>query len=237
MDNNSMQIECLKLNESGTVKRIIWDDKLSNILESSFFKDDIFTTASIVYNANYSFQIKLGNDDYIFYEYNHCDNDNLYYQIKYSNGFIENRMYKYYNSSNYSENNEKINIKREIEFICISCNNKFKIFPNEKYDAFVCKTCRSVYTYEWLADKLQIITIKKIKNIPLEIKKILEFFGCSENKINMDIIKTKYRELLTQYHPDKVLNLGNEIKEVAERKTREIINNYEKLNKWMKKNN
>jgi len=35
-------------------------------------------------------------------------------------------------------------------------------------------------------------------------------------------IKTAYQKLMNQYHPDKVANLGSEIREVAERKTKDI---------------
>ena len=40
-------------------------------------------------------------------------------------------------------------------------------------------------------------------------------------------IKTRYRELLTKYHPDKVQHLGVEFQEMAERKTKAIMEAYE----------
>ncbi|MBF0098832.1 MAG: TonB family protein [Magnetococcales bacterium] len=43
----------------------------------------------------------------------------------------------------------------------------------------------------------------------------------------LEEIKQAYRMLIGQYHPDKVVNLGDEIKQVAERKSREINNAYE----------
>lgn len=42
-----------------------------------------------------------------------------------------------------------------------------------------------------------------------------------------DLIKEKYRELLAKYHPDKVQHLGKEFQEMAEQKTRAIIEAYE----------
>ena len=41
-----------------------------------------------------------------------------------------------------------------------------------------------------------------------------------------DEIRTAYRELLSQYHPDKVASLGPELRELAKRKTQEIIDAY-----------
>ncbi len=39
-------------------------------------------------------------------------------------------------------------------------------------------------------------------------------------------IKRKYRELLAKYHPDKVQHLGQEFQELAEYKTRKILEAY-----------
>jgi endogenous inhibitor of DNA gyrase (YacG/DUF329 family) len=236
MYNNTMSKECIKFYRFGIVKRILWDNSISNDVESKFFDDDCMT-ASIVDNQNYSFRLKLENNDVMFYEYKNSDNDKLYFHIKYTNGFFEEREYKYYKASNYSKNTKNDEAsKKEIEFSCIACGNKFIIFSKEKYDAFVCKECRSVYTYEWISNKLQINIIKKTKNIPPDIKRLFDFFQLTENEISLNNIKSKYRELLSQYHPDKVSNLGNEIKDLAERKTKEIIDSYERLNEWVKNN-
>jgi DnaJ-domain-containing protein 1 len=40
-------------------------------------------------------------------------------------------------------------------------------------------------------------------------------------------IKFSYRTLMSQYHPDKVATLGDELKTVAERKSKEINGAYE----------
>jgi DnaJ-domain-containing protein 1 len=42
-----------------------------------------------------------------------------------------------------------------------------------------------------------------------------------------ETIKQKYKELLAKYHPDKVQHLGIEFQEIAEKKTREIMEAYE----------
>ena len=39
---------------------------------------------------------------------------------------------------------------------------------------------------------------------------------------DMDEVKSAYRTLIAQYHPDKVSRMGDEIREVAERKAKEI---------------
>lgn len=44
---------------------------------------------------------------------------------------------------------------------------------------------------------------------------------------SLTTIKTKYKELLAKYHPDKVQHLGIEFQEMAERKTKAIMEAYE----------
>lgn len=44
---------------------------------------------------------------------------------------------------------------------------------------------------------------------------------------DLTTIRTKYRELLAKYHPDKVQHLGMEFQEMAERKTKVITEAYE----------
>jgi DnaJ like chaperone protein len=51
------------------------------------------------------------------------------------------------------------------------------------------------------------------------------------NPYSVDDIKSSYRAMLAQYHPDKVNHLGEEIRSVADRKTREIMEAYEYFRK------
>ena len=44
---------------------------------------------------------------------------------------------------------------------------------------------------------------------------------------DMDDVKSAYRTLIAQYHPDKVIRMGDEIREVAERKAKEINASYD----------
>ena len=47
------------------------------------------------------------------------------------------------------------------------------------------------------------------------------------DKDSQATIRKKYKELLGKYHPDKVQHLGIEFQEMAERKTKAIIQAYE----------
>ena len=44
-----------------------------------------------------------------------------------------------------------------------------------------------------------------------------------------DQIRTAYKRKLAEYHPDKVADLGEELREVAHRRTKDIIRAYEIL--------
>ncbi|MBI4676844.1 MAG: DUF1232 domain-containing protein [Elusimicrobia bacterium] len=44
-----------------------------------------------------------------------------------------------------------------------------------------------------------------------------------------ELIRKAYREMMAQYHPDKVAHLGEELKRTAHRKTLEIRRAYERL--------
>ena len=52
-----------------------------------------------------------------------------------------------------------------------------------------------------------------------------------QGKLTPEEIKKKYRELMTQYHPDKVRGMGDEIRDVAERKAKEINEAYDYFRK------
>ena len=59
-----------------------------------------------------------------------------------------------------------------------------------------------------------------------EERKYALILGLGE-RITPSDVKTAYRDLLAKYHPDKVNHLGEEIKQVAEKKTKEIVQAYQ----------
>jgi endogenous inhibitor of DNA gyrase (YacG/DUF329 family) len=141
-----------------------------------------------------------------------------------------------YENNNFEETNEKYEYnKKTIFFKCIVCNNNFSINTDDDFNAFVCKKCRSIFTYEWKNNKLIINIIKKEEIIPNEIIEIIKFFDL-KFPILQENLKRAYHKILSQYHPDKVSHLGRGFKELSERKTKEIINKYELLQNWLKDN-
>lgn len=63
-------------------------------------------------------------------------------------------------------------------------------------------------------------------------QRFLETLNLSEESItDFDSIKSVYRKKIAQYHPDKVLAMGPEIREVADKKAKEINEAYEHFRK------
>ncbi len=53
----------------------------------------------------------------------------------------------------------------------------------------------------------------------------------TDNLNDLDAVKSAYRKTIAQYHPDRVRAMGPEIREVAERKAKEINQAYEHFQK------
>ena len=49
---------------------------------------------------------------------------------------------------------------------------------------------------------------------------------------DVEIIKAKYKQKIKEYHPDRVANLGIELKQLAEQKTQEINMAYDMIKKF-----
>ena len=63
-------------------------------------------------------------------------------------------------------------------------------------------------------------------NIKMNYETALKILGL-DDCASIDEIKTAYKKKITEYHPDKVANLGEELKELADRKTKELNLAYE----------
>jgi 5-methylcytosine-specific restriction protein A len=62
---------------------------------------------------------------------------------------------------------------------------------------------------------------------------VFAFFNCPF-PCDVDQLRKAYLEMIKQYHPDKVNGMGTEIKEVAEKKTKEINDMYERALSYIK---
>jgi len=60
--------------------------------------------------------------------------------------------------------------------------------------------------------------------------KYAEVLGLKE-PLDLKLVKSTYRKIIAQYHPDRVVAMGPEIKDVAEKKAKEINEAYDHLRK------
>ncbi len=64
------------------------------------------------------------------------------------------------------------------------------------------------------------------REYPLTEEECYKILGVTD-KDSPATIRKKYKEILAKYHPDKVQHLGIEFQEMAERKTKAIMESYE----------
>jgi endogenous inhibitor of DNA gyrase (YacG/DUF329 family) len=185
-------------------------------------------------NLNNAFKCDKCNyhfDDVI--ECPHCGTYNLknwYKCIKCSKKiYVSENKHESNKNKEYSQDNNK----NSILFDCVVCNNKFNINTNDNFNSFVCKKCRSIFSYEWINNKLIINVVKREEIIPDNIKELAKYFDL-DLPIKIDQLKRNYHKLLSQYHPDKVSHLAIEFKVLSEEKTKEIIEKFELLQDWLK---
>jgi endogenous inhibitor of DNA gyrase (YacG/DUF329 family) len=227
-DNIRNCYECIKFFDFGIAKKIIYTGKMDDIV------DHLFKIENIAYENGFYYYYPTGqlviqfNTIYgsIMYNCNFFDDKNISFYINYPNGFIQNTTYTLYKI------NDGENIfNQEEEFICTSCKETIKFKSSDIYNSFACRRCRSVYTYEWIAGKIKVSPLKIITFVPNEIKELLRYFECDTTTINKKEIKSKYRELIKKWHPDRA---SADNKDMAEKKTTEINLKYETLEKWLK---
>jgi endogenous inhibitor of DNA gyrase (YacG/DUF329 family) len=223
--------ECIKVFESGNVKRIIYTDEIKEIVDKLFYIEnmpcDFGFINSDIFGQKY-IQFNSINGPIIYY-YNTSTDNSIIFNINYPNGKYQTLSYMFYKIQDHL-------LEEEYEVSCDSCKNKFKITPSEDFDAFICRKCRSIYTYEWLNGELKIVQQIKNAYIPPEIKRLLTFFNYDRIEIDKTVIKSKYKELISLNHPDKFATVAQEYKDMAENKTKEINLNYEILENWLKNN-
>lgn len=124
-------------------------------------------------------------------------------------------------SSTQIDNNEKIICT------CLECGLKIRIqFLPGKHE-LKCPGCHQEYDVFVINDR-SIHLVKKFqateecRTRPLW-HKVLEVRPDSSD----EEIKNAYRKLMKEYHPDKVANLGKELRDLAEKKAKEISEAYE----------
>lgn len=98
---------------------------------------------------------------------------------------------------------------------CVACGQVFDI-----------RDMNGEISIDWIENKK---SQNDPKNLPINVKKALSFFEIELITIDFSILKRKYKEKLTEYHPDKTSALGKKLQDLAHETTIEINDNYETL--------
>jgi len=67
--------------------------------------------------------------------------------------------------------------------------------------------------------------------MPKEVNSALELLGLSA-EATFEEARQAYRDIIQQYHPDKVAHLGPELRKVADQKTKEIVAAYDQVKQF-----
>jgi len=129
-------------------------------------------------------------------------------------------------------------------FDCMCCQTRIKIDTRDASklsQVFRCKNCRSRYSVKIAeSDGFAIVVVpishddsegSKSTTCPAQIVEALRAFDLPTNA-DWPMVRTSYRRLIAQYHPDKVQHLGQELQKVAVQKTKEYNRLFEILERW-----
>lgn len=106
---------------------------------------------------------------------------------------------------------------------CPTCKRPYKVQIHKQLSAFIFSPTFEVYK---AAKEGQ-----RIHKITPEVKMAFEILGVSEFSRD-DVVKSAYKKIMTDYHPDKVTHLGAEIKYLALRKSQEANEAYKLIKEW-----
>lgn len=129
-----------------------------------------------------------------------------------------------------SEKSSCKNEKKDSEKIlcsCTECGLKIRIPHTPGKHELICPACHQEFDLFVMSDRT-VHFVQKRKE-PKESKGKASWYEILEIKpdASKEEIKFAYRKLMNEYHPDKVACLGKELRDLAERKAKEISEAYE----------
>lgn len=117
-----------------------------------------------------------------------------------------------------------------VEFSCPNCQRVRSIFVSLEPEPTRCSSCNREFML-WIDPTDGQVVVARIKPSATSVNEAtvegqppfdpLIILGLHANASPMEI-KGRYRQLVMQYHPDRVAHLGEELRSLAERKMREI---------------
>jgi len=135
-----------------------------------------------------------------------------------------------------------------IMFNCLSCSKSLRIAFPFKSLSFRCANCSGMYEIHSVDNHRPIyLIVPKVTHrtsdapprqraMPEEVKKALHIFELNVS-VSFGEVKAKYRQCMTEYHPDKVAHLGADLRKLAEAKSKEYNAAYSIIQRYFKEIN
>jgi DNA-directed RNA polymerase subunit RPC12/RpoP len=128
-------------------------------------------------------------------------------------------------------------------FECLSCSKIVRLAFPFKSSGFRCPKCNDMYDIHTLSAPSPVFVItprfkRKESNdpppqpeMPDNVKAAMQIFGMNASA-SLAEIKTSYRKCMSEYHPDKVMHLGLDLRKLAETKTKEYNLAFETIQRY-----
>lgn len=132
-------------------------------------------------------------------------------------------------------------------FRCVACSANIRAATSnigKQAVRFGCGHCKQAYYAKIIdADGFGFLIIpelptnnsterqEKVHEVPPHVLAALKCFGLTSSA-TMDDVRAAFRQAIVKYHPDKVNHLGDELKSLAEKKTKEFNAHFSTLEKF-----
>lgn len=131
-------------------------------------------------------------------------------------------------------------------FDCLECRTRLRIHLRKSQTTYRCPSCKCEYRTVQPDGESQVFLVvpalrinakrsedssRQNRPVPSEVRNALASFGL-DITASFEEARCAYREHIKQYHPDKVAHLGQELRKVAESKTKEINAAFQTLERF-----
>jgi len=142
-----------------------------------------------------------------------------------------------------SQDKQQYRAASHLLFECLSCTRTIRLAFPFKASSFRCPQCNDMYNIHTLSSPSPVFVIapqlnRKESNtpprqpeMPNNVKVAIQLFGTNASASFAEI-KTAYRKCMSEYHPDKVMHLGLDLRKLAETKTKEYNLAFETIQRF-----